>query len=273
MTFSPWRCHHYHPVYFHCLRTGRPFQYLTMPVRWRGPARWCVGLLSHSQLQNSISQPTSRELSSRPSRLQTLTQFHTITTMKRRNLGLFISWPASEYTSCQGPRPRANFICWPCGLYCVQFFFSSLPPFVFSFFPLLSSPDWLRHCGGQRDHGHPGSGQQPGRHEEQAGPHGGGDESLRPARHRRGPGVCFPLRFRCLDTVGVWKLYNLSSCNISLCVFVCVAGGVSLLPQPRDWPQAITRSNLSIWKLIQEIQQMVKSQVRKRFVEQLHVSN
>lgn len=48
---------------------------------------------------------------------------------------------------------------------------------------LLSPLDWLRHCGRQRDHGHPGSGRQPGRHEDQTGPHGGGDQPLRPARH------------------------------------------------------------------------------------------
>lgn len=60
----------------------------------------------------------------------------------------------------------------------------------FLFFYSLS-PDWLRHCGGQRDHGNPGSGWQPGGHEEQTGPHGRGDEPLRTTRHRRGPGVYY----------------------------------------------------------------------------------
>lgn len=65
--------------------------------------------------------------------------------------------------------------------------------------------------------------------------------------------------FRCLDNVGVWKLYHHCSCNISVCLRVLSGGN---FPQSGDWPQAITRSNLSISKLIQEIQQMVKSQVK-----------
>lgn len=62
-------------------------------------------------------------------------------------------------------------------------------------FPFLLTPDWVRHCSGQRDHGHPGSGRQLGGHEKQTGAHGGGDQPLWTACHRRGPGVCYCVVF------------------------------------------------------------------------------
>lgn len=62
-------------------------------------------------------------------------------------------------------------------------------------FPSFFAPDWVRHCSGQRDHGHPGSGRQPGGHEKQTGTHGGGDQPLWTARYHRGPGVCYCVVF------------------------------------------------------------------------------
>ncbi len=96
-----------------------------------------------------------------------------------------------------------------CGLHCVWFSFSH-------------TPDWVRHRSGQRDHGHPGSGRQPGGHEKQTGAHGGGDQPIWTARHRRGPGVCYCVvfSFRECGNFKTWQSVSHLACRH--CISECL---------------------------------------------------
>ncbi len=109
-------------------------------------------------------------------------KIHTISHMNNRETTGFLlvyfmlGECISKFRSASCRPLNKNFNLLPFGLHCILSFFSY-------------TQDWVRHRSGQRDHGHPGSGRQPGGHEKQAGTHGGGDQPLWTACHRRGPGV------------------------------------------------------------------------------------